>query len=81
MEVAYILIECGHGKLKIASNALKKYEEIDELHEVFGRFDIIAKVVCDDKSELKSFIQNKLQITEGIRATETLVVNDLSSGS
>lgn len=79
MEVAYILVECGHGKIKIAANALKRYDEIEELHEVFGRFDIIIKVVCDDKAELKAFIQNKLQITEGIRATETLVVNDLAS--
>lgn len=79
MEVAYILIECGHGKLKIVSNSLKKYEEIDELHEVFGRFDIIAKIVCTDKTEMKSFVQNKLQITEGIRNTETLIVNDLES--
>lgn len=79
MEVAYILIECGHGKLKIASNTLKKYDEITELHEVFGRFDIIAKVVCEDKAEMKAFVQNKLQIAEGIRDTETLIVNDLES--
>jgi len=76
MEVAYILIKCNHGKLKLVSNALKKYEEIEELHEVFGRFDIITRIVCEDKEELKSFIQNKLQITEGILASETLVVND-----
>ena len=79
MEIAYILIECGHGKLKIASSNLKKFEEVTEIHEVFGRFDIIAKVLCEDKVELKSFIQNKLQIAEGIRATETLIVNDLES--
>lgn len=79
MEVAYILVECGHGKLKIASAALKKFDEVTELHEVFGRFDIIAKVVCEDKTDLKAFIQNKLQIAEGIRATETLIVNDLES--
>jgi len=80
MEVAYILIEARHGKLKIVSAALKKHEEIEELHEIYGRYDIIVKVVCEDGVELKSFIQNKLQITEGIKATETLIVNDLASG-
>ncbi|MBN1275187.1 Lrp/AsnC ligand binding domain-containing protein [Candidatus Woesearchaeota archaeon] len=80
MEVAYILVQARHGKLKIASAALRKYEEIEELHEIYGRYDIILKVVCADRSEMKSFMQNKLHITEGIRATETLVVNDLQSG-
>lgn len=79
MELAYILIECNHGKIKIVSTALNRFEEVDEIHEVFGRFDIVIKVLCEDKTELKSFIQNKLQITEGIRATETLMVNDLLS--
>lgn len=79
MEVAYILIECVHGKLKLVSNTLKKYDEVDELHEVYGNYDIVTKVVCDDRSQLKSFIQNKLQITEGIRRTQTLIANDLLS--
>ncbi|MBD3209103.1 Lrp/AsnC ligand binding domain-containing protein [Candidatus Woesearchaeota archaeon] len=79
MEVAYILIECRHGKLKITSAALNKYEEIEELHEIYGRYDLIAKMVCTDRAELKGFIQNKLQITEGIKTTETLIVNDLES--
>ena len=77
MEIAYLLIHCNHGKLKIASTALKKYEEIEDLHEVYGRYDIIAKVICENKAELKSFIQNKLQITEGIRDSETVLANDL----
>jgi DNA-binding Lrp family transcriptional regulator len=77
MEIVYILINTRQGKLKIASNALKKYEEVDELHEVYGRFDIIVKIIAKDKAELKSFIQNKLQITEGIKSSETLIVNDL----
>lgn len=79
MEVAYLLLNCRQGKFKLVANALKKYEEIDELHEIYGRFDIIAKVVCTDRHELKSFIQNKLHITEGIRSAETLMVSDLNS--
>lgn len=81
MEIAYILLTCRQGKFKIVSNALKKYEEIEELHEVYGRFDIIAKVTCHNQEELQSFIQNKLQITEGVRTTETLLANDVSNGS
>jgi len=80
MEVVYILVKTRQGKLKIASSALKKYEEVDEIHEVYGRFDILVKVIAKDRAELKAFIQNKLQITEGIKDTETLLVNDLEQG-
>jgi len=74
-----LLIQTSQGKLKIASAALRKYEEIDELHEVFGRFDIVAKVICNSRDELQSFIQNKLQITEGVRSSETLIASDVVS--
>ncbi len=77
MDVAYVLIKCSHGKLKIVSASLKKFDEVDEVHEVYGRFDIVAKVICSDRAELKSFMQNKLQILEGVSSTETLIVNDL----
>lgn len=80
MEVAYILVECRHGKLKIAASSLRRHDEVEELHEVFGRCDLVAKIVCEDRDDLKAFIQNKLQIAEGIRATETLVVSDLQNG-
>ena len=77
MDVAYVLIRADHGKLKIVSAALKQFDEVDEVHEVYGRFDVVAKVICNDRSELKSFMQNKLQILEGVASSETLLVNDL----
>ena len=79
MEIAYLLINCLRGKFKIAANALLQFEEIDELHEVYGRFDIIAKVICNDKHDLKLFVQNKLQIVDGVKYAETLIVSDLES--
>ena len=79
MEVAYILLNCRQGKFKLVASALRKFEEVDELHEVYGRFDIVVKVICESKQEFKAFVQNKLQITEGIRSAETLIVNDLTA--
>ena len=72
-----MLINTKHGKLRIASAKLKDFDEVKEVHEVYGRFDIVAEVEVKNRAELKSFIQNKVQITEGIRSTEILLVNDL----
>ncbi|MBU0472005.1 MAG: Lrp/AsnC ligand binding domain-containing protein [Nanoarchaeota archaeon] len=76
MEISYILIKTIHGKLKLVSSKLKTYEEVEEMHEIYGRYDIIAKVVVDSRDDLKKFIQNKLLILEGIASTESLVVFD-----
>ncbi|NJL44462.1 MAG: Lrp/AsnC family transcriptional regulator [Nitrosarchaeum sp.] len=79
MIVAYMLIKARHGKLKICEASLRAHEEIDEIHEVFGDRDIIAKIIVEDLAELKEFIQNKIQITEGIKETQTLICNDTNA--
>jgi len=74
MEIVYILIRTIHGKLKLVSSKLKTFSEIKEIYEVYGRYDIIAKIVVETREELNKFIQNKLLILEGISGTETLIV-------
>ena len=76
MITAYMLINAKQGKLKIVSSALNKLDEVDEVHETYGRTDIIAKVIVHNQDELRSFIQNRIQIMEGIRDTETLICLD-----
>ncbi len=72
-----MLINTRQGKLRIVSSKLREFEEVKEVHEVYGRVDIIAEVETKTNAELKAFIQNKIQITEGIKDTEVLLVNDL----
>ncbi len=71
-----MLIKTMHGKLKIVSSKLRTFEEVEKIHEVYGRYDIIAKIVVEDRTEMKKFIQNKLLILEGISSTESLIVFD-----
>ncbi len=77
MIVVYMLIGVRQGKLKIAHSKLKSFPEVTEIHETYGQYDIVAKVQCNTMPELKEFIQNKIQITEGIKSTETLIANDI----
>ena len=63
----------------IVSAKLKEFDEVKEVHEVYGRFDIAAEIETENRAELKSFIQNKVNITEGIKSTEVLLVNDLDN--
>lgn len=73
---AYLLVKARHGKLKIAGAGLRTHEEIEEVHEVFGEWDLVAKVQVRSLGALKEYIQNKVQITEGVKETRTLICND-----
>ncbi|MBT4540039.1 Lrp/AsnC ligand binding domain-containing protein [Candidatus Woesearchaeota archaeon] len=76
MVTVFMLIHVKPNKLKIVSNTLSKLEDVKEIHEIYGRFDIVAKVEVASNEELQSFFQNKISIIEGIRTTETLIALD-----
>ena len=76
MVMVYILIRAEHGKIGLVKAAMAKYEEIEEIHEVFGRYDIITKVVTETTKDFKKFIQNKIRIMEGIKSIEPIFLAD-----
>jgi len=76
MTLVYVLIRAEHGKEGLVKNALSKFDEITEIHEVFGRYDILAKVQTENTEKFRRFIKNKVRILEGIKSTEPLFVAD-----
>lgn len=74
MITVHFLIRTLRGKLKIAHANLSECEELEEIHIVLGNYDILAKGLFADKEELYAFIQNKMQIIEGIKESNTLLV-------
>ena len=72
MTLVYLLIRADHGKEGLVKTALSKFPEITEFHEIFGRYDIIAKVETESTDKFRKFINNKIRILEGIKSTEPL---------
>ena len=70
MPTAYILLNTEIGAEKQVLKALKKIEGVEEVHNLWGVYDIIANVKADSMEELKYIItqqnrknrQNKLKI-------------------
>lgn len=76
MVIVYLLIRAEHGKIGIVKAQLEKFNEISEIYEVFGRYDIIGKVETFSVKEFKKFIQNKIRVQEGIKSIEPIFVAD-----
>ncbi len=76
MTLVYLLLRAEHGKIGIVKAALSKFDEMKEVHEVFGRYDIIAKIETADSSEFRKFVRNKLRVMEGIKSIEPIFSAD-----
>jgi DNA-binding Lrp family transcriptional regulator len=72
MTLVFLLIRAEHGKTGLVKAQLEKFNEIIDINEVFGRYDIIARVETYDNKEFKKFTQNKIRIQEGIKSVEAV---------
>ncbi|MBW2982622.1 Lrp/AsnC ligand binding domain-containing protein [Candidatus Woesearchaeota archaeon] len=75
--LVYILIITSYGKKKSVANKLLKFNQIEDVHEIYGQYDIIIKVSAPDIKKLEDFIQNNIRTIKDIQATQTLVVSDI----
>ncbi len=78
MITAYLLINTENDKTRIVSKKLEQLEEITEIDEVYGEYDIIAKVMVSDLKELREFLYNKVRVIDGLLKTETLISTSAS---
>ena len=60
--------------------ALSKIDEVEELYEVTGEFDIVTLVSASDIEELRDVMENKIMKTKGVRSTVTSVVLSARKG-
>jgi DNA-binding Lrp family transcriptional regulator len=53
-------------------NKLSKIPEIIELHSLFGKYDIIAKIEAKDFESIGEIVIHKIRTIDGILYTSTL---------
>ncbi len=74
MASAYVLITTKSGSERVVVEALRKLQEIKEIHILYGEYDIIAKVQVSDIQELNNFLIGKVRSIGSIEKTSTLIV-------
>ena len=71
MVKAYIMVVTDPGKTKSVYEELGRIEQLQEVHEVMGPYDIIATVEAISLNEVPSIVTSVRKI-EGIQSTLTL---------
>ena len=55
---------------------ISKFEEVTEAHYTTGQYGLIVKIYTKTNKDLHLFLLTQLQIVEGVRSTETIIILD-----
>ena len=59
---------------------LSKMDNVEELHEVTGEFDIVALVSAADIEQFRDILKNKIMKINGVKGTVTSIVLQAHKG-
>lgn len=76
MLTGFILINVEAKKENLVYDALAKIPQIEGIREVFGQYDIIARIEARNLKEMRKLIIDKVRNTPGVIATTTLITSE-----
>ena len=76
MITCFILIRIVANMEDEVYDALAKVKQIEGIREVFGEYDMIARIETKNLKEMRSIIINKVRSVSGVLATTTLITSD-----
>jgi len=74
--IAFVGVNTEPKKRMDVIRELKKREEVIELYEVTGTYDIIAKVAIKNMEELRKFLAITMAEVEGVTRTYTMIITN-----
>jgi len=75
MEMAYVLIVSETGSEQLVIEKLLIIDEIKEVNQVWGAYDVVVKVVGTTMDAVREIIKEKIRMIDGIKTTFSLVVS------
>ncbi len=76
MTTAFVLINVEAKKEDDVYQILLNTDEIEGIRQVFGQYDIIARVEAKDLQELRQIIIDKIRNVQGVMSTNTLIISE-----
>lgn len=74
-----IFVESPH--MDEVVQALAKLDNVEELYEVTGEFDIVTLVQADDIEEFRDVLKNKIMKIRGVKSTVSSIVLKTHKGA
>ncbi|MCJ7606791.1 MAG: Lrp/AsnC ligand binding domain-containing protein, partial [Thermoplasmata archaeon] len=64
--IAYLLMNTSTGKEMLVIDRLRALPELSEVHQLFGQYDIIARLEADDYDRLCDVVLGKVRTIPGV---------------
>ena len=74
MAEAYVLLKVTPGYERNIVKELKDIPEIEDINELYGEWDMIAKVSVVRIEDLDALLSEKMRKIEGVTLTSTMIV-------
>ena len=74
---AFVLLTIEIDSKEKIMDALKAIPEVKEAHQLYGVYDIIARVESDMMLNLKNAISSKIRQLKEVRSTLTMIVTNV----
>ncbi len=75
MPEAYVLLNCELGSEDSLVSTLRAFEHVQEVREIFGAYDILARLESSTAEDLKK-VTTKIRKLGQIKTTTTLLTID-----
>lgn len=72
MTIGFVLIHVSTSREAEVFDKLSKIPEVVELHSLFGKYDMIAKIEAKDYDSIGEIVIHKIRTIDGILYTSTL---------
>jgi len=80
MAIGFALLSISPLHEKSVYETLGNISEVVEVHPLFGEFDILVKIECNDIDSIGDVVINKIRSTKGVMDTKTLIGTKSLSG-
>jgi DNA-binding Lrp family transcriptional regulator len=78
--IGFALLSISPLHEKDVYESLKNIPEIIEVHPLFGEYDILIKISCNDIDEIGGVVIKKIRSLQGVVDTKTLIGTKSLSG-
>jgi DNA-binding Lrp family transcriptional regulator len=73
MVKAYVLVVTDPDATRQVFEALRQVEDVTELHEVMGPYDIIVEIQVENLVDMPPILSNQIRAIPGVQNTTSLV--------
>ena len=76
MVKAYVLIKVDGNDSNKVANSINALEEVENLHHIYGGFDLIAVIKTKNIIKLKEDVIERISKIKGVSETSCMIVAD-----